>query len=123
MGMIPGFNDFLSKGHEKESQNRLKRLMIIMDSMNDQELDCVDGIKLFQKETSRFVRVCRGAGAHPAEVSELLGQYHKFSQMVKKMGGINSRSGLAMYGIVALCPSTEVKCPDVKGGMAGSGKY
>jgi len=88
MGMIPGFNDFLSKGHEKESQNRLKRLMIIMDSMNDQELDCVDGIKLFQKETSRFVRVCRGAGAHPAEVSELLGQYHKFSQMVKKMGGI-----------------------------------
>lgn len=62
--------------------------MIIMDSMNDQELDCVDGIKLFQKETSRFVRVCRGAGAHPAEVSELLGQYHKFSQMVKKMGGI-----------------------------------
>ena len=35
MGMIPGFNDFFSKVHEQESQKRLKRLMIIMDSMND----------------------------------------------------------------------------------------
>lgn len=34
--MIPGFSqDFMSKGTEQESVARLKRLMTIMDSMND----------------------------------------------------------------------------------------
>lgn len=34
--MIPGFSqDFMSKGSEQESMARLKRLMTIMDSMND----------------------------------------------------------------------------------------
>jgi signal recognition particle subunit SRP54 len=34
--MIPGFGtEFLSKGGEKESAARLKRMMCIMDSMND----------------------------------------------------------------------------------------
>ena len=34
--MIPGFsNDFISKGNEQESVARLKRLMTMMDSMND----------------------------------------------------------------------------------------
>ncbi|KAJ4918444.1 hypothetical protein JOQ06_000754 [Pogonophryne albipinna] len=37
MGMIPGFGtDFMSKGNEQESMSRLKKLMTIMDSMNDQ---------------------------------------------------------------------------------------
>ena len=36
MGMIPGFStEFLTKGGEKESAARLKRMMCIMDSMND----------------------------------------------------------------------------------------
>ena len=40
-GMIPGFSsDFISKGNEQESVARLKKLMTIMDSMND------DGKKL-----------------------------------------------------------------------------
>ena len=35
-GMIPGFStEFLTKGGEKESAARLKRMMCIMDSMND----------------------------------------------------------------------------------------
>ena len=34
--MIPGFSsDFMTKGTEQESMARLKRLMTIMDSMND----------------------------------------------------------------------------------------
>lgn len=37
--MIPGFSqDFMSKGTEQESMARLKRLMTIMDSMNDSGL-------------------------------------------------------------------------------------
>ena len=76
MGMIPGFSqDFLTKGSEQESMARLKRLMTIMDSMNDGELDGKDGAKLFQKETTRVSRVAQGAGVMEREVQELLKQY------------------------------------------------
>jgi len=35
--MIPGLGgDFMTKGSEQESMARLKKLMTIMDSMNDQ---------------------------------------------------------------------------------------
>ena len=72
MGMIPGFSqDFMTKGCEQESQARLKKLMTIMDSMNDQvcqlpiprwfqknkivdqELDDADGSKKFSREPGR----------------------------------------------------------------------
>jgi len=89
MGMIPGFSqDFMTKGCEQESQSKLKRLMTIMDSMNDRELDDADGAKKFSKEPGRVSRVAAGAGVQEKEVQELLKQYVKFSQVVKKMGGI-----------------------------------
>lgn len=89
MGMIPGFSqDFLSKGGEQDSMARLKRLMTIMDSMNDGELDSRDGAKLFTKQSSRVVRIARGAGVTEREVKELVSQYTKFAAVVKKMGGI-----------------------------------
>ncbi|CAH1968078.1 unnamed protein product [Acanthoscelides obtectus] len=89
MGMIPGFSqDFMSKGSEQESMARLKRLMTIMDSMNDQELDSRDGAKLFSKQTGRTVRVAQGSGVTEREVKELITQYTKFAAVVKKMGGI-----------------------------------
>lgn len=97
---------------------RLKKLMTIMDSMNDQgnaclllctaatpslhafldnekwffflcsELDSKDGAKLFSKQPNRIQRVARGSGVATRDVQELLTQYTKFAQMVKKMGGI-----------------------------------
>ncbi|CAG2227514.1 signal recognition particle subunit SRP54 [Mytilus galloprovincialis] len=89
MGMIPGFSsDFLTKGGEQESMARLKKLMTMMDSMNDMELDSLDGERLFARQPSRAHRVARGAGVSIKEVNELLTQYKKFAQMVKKMGGI-----------------------------------
>ncbi|XP_022106982.1 signal recognition particle 54 kDa protein-like isoform X2 [Acanthaster planci] len=89
MGMIPGFSsDFISKGNEQESMARLKKLMTIMDSMNDEELDSREGAKLFMRTQGRVHRVARGAGVSSKEVQELLQQYQKFAQMVKKMGGI-----------------------------------
>merc|ERR1719222_1888744 len=88
MGMIPGFSqDFMTKGCEQESQARLKKLMTIMDSMNDQELDDADGSKKFSREPGRVRRVAAGAGVLEKEVQELLKQYAKFAQVVKKMGG------------------------------------
>jgi len=89
MGMIPGLGgDFMTKGNEQESMARLKKLMTIMDSMNDYELDSQEGAKLFQKQQGRMNRVARGAGVSTREVQELITQYTKFAQMVKKMGGI-----------------------------------
>lgn len=89
MGMLPGFStDFLTKGGEQESMARLKRLMTMMDSMTEQELDSIDGQKLFAKQPTRISRVARGSGVQELEVKELLAQYGKFAQMVKKMGGM-----------------------------------
>jgi signal recognition particle subunit SRP54 len=51
----------LSKGSEQESMARLKRLMTIMDSMNDGELDHKDGAKLFAKEPGAWGQ-CYGQG-------------------------------------------------------------
>jgi signal recognition particle subunit SRP54 len=106
MGMIPGFNDFMNKGHEQESTKRLRKLMCIMDSMSEDELDSPDGHKLFKNNdgirvkrsfvalnvvsdgSRRLRRVARGSGSSPKEVFELIDQYQKFAQMVKKMGGM-----------------------------------
>ena len=91
MSMIPGFNDFMTKGHEQESTKRLRKLMTIMDSMADDELDSSEGHKLFKNNEegqARIMRVSRGAGASPRDVLELIDQYQKFAQMVKKMGGM-----------------------------------
>ena len=89
LSMIPGFGqDFISKGNERESMARLKRLMTIMDSMSDMELDHPDGNKFMSKQTGRIQRVARGSGTSQREVKDLLTQYSKFQQMVKKMGSI-----------------------------------
>nr|Q8MZJ6.1 RecName: Full=Signal recognition particle subunit SRP54; AltName: Full=Signal recognition particle 54 kDa protein [Geodia cydonium]AAM23234.1 signal recognition particle 54 kD protein [Geodia cydonium] len=89
IGMIPGFSpDFMSKGNERESMAKLKRLMTMMDSMNDGELDHPNGAKLFSKQPGRAARVARGSGTSVREVNELLKQYSNFSATVKKMGGI-----------------------------------
>lgn len=52
------------------------------------ELDSHEGAKLFTRQPGRALRVARGAGVSQREVSELIIQYTKFAQMVKKMGGI-----------------------------------
>jgi len=89
MSMIPGFGpDFMTKGNEQESVARLKRLMTIMDSMADNELDHPKANDIFTKEPSRIARVARGSGTAVQEVKDLLSQYKKFADMVKKMGGM-----------------------------------
>ena len=78
MSMIPGFNDFMTRGkplkvfimafyglifslclrnisgHEQESTKRLRKLMTIMDSMSDSELDARDGHKLFKNNDGSY---------------------------------------------------------------------
>ena len=52
------------------------------------ELDNREGDRLFRKQPGRIQRVAYGAGVSQREVNDLLTQYSKFAQMVKKMGGI-----------------------------------
>ncbi|KOB66101.1 tRNA-nucleotidyltransferase 1, mitochondrial [Operophtera brumata] len=78
----------MTKGSEQESMAKLKRLMTIMDSMNEGELDHRDGAKLFSKQPTRITRVANGAGVTERDVKDLITQYTKFAAVVKKMGGI-----------------------------------
>ena len=56
-GMIPGFSsDFLSKGNEQESMARLKKLMTIMDSMNDE--GTIPGLSLKGYSHNIFAQNC-----------------------------------------------------------------
>ncbi|CAJ0603562.1 unnamed protein product [Cylicocyclus nassatus] len=86
--MILGFGpEFMTKGNDKGSVGRLRKLMTLMDSMSATELDHPKASELFSKEPRRVIRSARGSGTTHAEVRDLLSQY-KFSDMVKKMGSI-----------------------------------
>lgn len=79
IGMLPGFGqDFLPKGSEGESTAKLKRMMTMMDSMNDWELDHLAGQKLFSKEHGRINRVARGSGVSRGEVRHFLTNFTSF---------------------------------------------
>eukprot|EP00741_Cyanophora_paradoxa_P020412 tig00021254_g19703.t1 len=81
MSMIPGFGqELITKGKEKESVQRIKNFMTIMDSMTDEELD---GQK--QLVAGRVQRIARGSGRSIREVEELMGEYKRFSKVVEKM--------------------------------------
>ena len=85
VGMIPGFNaNMIPKGQEKESTDRIKKFLCMMDSMTKKELDCVEPLN-----ESRILRISQGAGAHPRELLFLLGEHKKFAKMVEKMGKLN----------------------------------
>lgn len=62
--------------------------MKVIDPSLPAELDSTDGAKVFSKQPGRIQRVARGSGVSTRDVQELLTQYTKFAQMVKKMGGI-----------------------------------
>lgn len=85
MGSIPGMPADMMAGSEEEGTKRLKRMMCIMDSMNDAELD--SDSTPFYTQPSRVVRVARGSGTSVHEVEEILSQYKRFQGMVKTMGG------------------------------------
>lgn len=93
MGMIPGLSSVLGgqtggQVSDQESMKRLKKLMTIMDSMNDKELDDVEASKTFTRQPTRVSRIACGSGVAEIEVHALLDQFKKFSQVVKQMGGV-----------------------------------
>ncbi|UKK00639.2 signal recognition particle protein 2 [Theileria orientalis] len=82
MSMLPGIPpELLQAGREQEGVDRIKRFMIIMDSMTDEELDCE---KPFN--SSRILRIAKGSGTSPNEINGLLEQHKLLQKMVGSMG-------------------------------------
>jgi signal recognition particle subunit SRP54 len=89
MSMIPGMGtSILNKGNEKESINRIKRFLNIMNSMTGKELDGEGHL-----DHSRVVRIARGSGTSVEEVHLLLEEYKKLSKVVGKLGKTNLGKG------------------------------
>ena len=78
----------MPKNAQKMPKNAQANLVKCQNYCPITELDHPNGAKLFQQQPGRYERVARGSGTSSREVKELLTQYSKFSQMVKKMGGI-----------------------------------
>jgi signal recognition particle subunit SRP54 len=86
MSMLPGnLGQLMGNGNDAEGAARIKRFMVIMDSMNSDELDGKKKI-----EGSRLFRIARGSGTSPIEVDMLLKAHKQFEKMFSKMG----KSGL-----------------------------
>ncbi|KAK8949712.1 hypothetical protein KSP39_PZI005764 [Platanthera zijinensis] len=84
--MLPGFSaEVMPKGHEKESQAKLKRYMTMMDSMTNAELDSTNP-KIFND--SRALRIARGSGRSIRDVMEMLEEYKRLSKIWSKMKGL-----------------------------------
>ncbi|EEB08527.1 signal recognition particle subunit Srp54 [Schizosaccharomyces japonicus yFS275] len=83
--MIPGMGDMMNGMDDAEGSMRMKRMLFIVDSMTEQELNS-DGL-IFKEQPTRIMRVARGSGTSVLEVEETLSQVRVFAQMAKKMGG------------------------------------
>jgi len=80
MSLIPGFsNAIMPQGREKESQAKIKRMMTLMDSMTDEELDSTNP-KILQ-DPSRIDRIARGAGRRREDMLELLEEYKRLAKL------------------------------------------
>merc|ERR1740123_2941394 len=83
--MIPGMSQMLPQGAEKDGAQRIKRFLVMMDSLTEDELDAV-----MQITDSRKLRIAKGSGSSLAEVTLLLEEHKRMEKMVGKMG----KSGL-----------------------------
>jgi signal recognition particle subunit SRP54 len=83
MGMLPGMsNGMTDKINVEESQARLAKYRIIMDSMTEEEMEEPRLIK-----GARINRIARGSGTDPKDVRELLHQYSNSKKAVKGFMG------------------------------------
>jgi signal recognition particle subunit SRP54 len=82
MNMIPGMSKMEDKINYEESQARLRRYRVIMDSMTDGEMEDPRIIK-----GTRINRIAYGAGVNPHDVRELIKQYEQSKRTMKNFMG------------------------------------
>jgi len=82
MSMLPGIGGLQDKVDLEESQERLRKFKIIMDSMTDEEMEDPKIVK-----ASRINRIARGAGVETRDVRELIKQFNMSKKAVKGFMG------------------------------------
>jgi signal recognition particle subunit SRP54 len=82
MNMIPGMTKMEDEINYEESQAKLKRYRVIMDSMTEEEMDDPRVIK-----GTRINRIAYGAGVDPHDVRELIKQYSQSKKVMKNFMG------------------------------------
>ena len=81
--MLPGgFSGKLKDVDMNNTQNKLQRFRVIMDSMTDDEMNDPNIIR-----ASRIKRIARGAGVENKDVKELLKYYNMTKRMMKGFSG------------------------------------
>ena len=82
MEMVPGMSGMMKKDQVEETQIRLEKFKVLMNSMTKEELENPKIIK-----RSRINRIAKGAGSDPQEIRELLKQYNQSRKMMSNLGG------------------------------------
>jgi len=82
MSMIPGMTKMEDKINYEESQAKLRKYRVIMDSMTDDEMEDPRVIK-----GTRINRIAYGAGVDPHDVRELIKQYAQSKKAMKGFMG------------------------------------
>ena len=82
MEMVPGMSAMMKKGQVEETQNRLEKFKVLMNSMTKEELE---NPKLIKR--SRINRIAKGSGSDPQEIRDLLKQYNQSKKMMSNIGG------------------------------------
>ena len=82
MEMIPGMSSMVNKGQMQETEGRLEKFKVLMNSMTHEELE---NPKLIKR--SRIERIAKGSGSDPQEIRELLKHYNKSRKMMSNLGG------------------------------------
>ena len=106
MGMMPGMPQHLiPKNGNDEASKRLRKFMVMMDSMTNAELDGI--FDFHSKKTpaaevqSRIQRIARGSGSHPTEVQMLLQTHAQFEGVMSKMGKSMGKDGQKKQAMLA----------------------
>lgn len=122
MNMLPGgMSGLLPPGVDKKQANeRMRKLIVIMDSMTDAELDGVVDVKT---NPSRRKRIVRGAGLWnngDTQLQQLFNEHARISEMVEKMGlgNMDFNNPMAMMANMkkAMTPDMKKQMKNMLGG-------
>jgi signal recognition particle subunit SRP54 len=75
---MPGMPDKIPDMEMYQTQDRMEKFKVIMDSMTEEEMLNPKLIK-----SSRISRIARGAGCEPKDVKELLKYFNQTRKMIK----------------------------------------
>lgn len=84
MSLLPGAaNQLMPEGQDEESQQKIKKMLTMLDSMSDKELDTSEMNYLAQPH--RVERIAKGSGHTVPDAIQLLEEYNRMASVMGKM--------------------------------------